>query len=140
MAPRKCVGFVANAEGEAADPCVLNGNGTGRPANVLTHGRCVWCCPEEMARRLASPKLEKFLIYTLVNFKTANEEVFEKAKGRLPEDRTAGVLAEVDARLEPEEEKLKEDVEMAPARRTKRRKRRRRRWSALRSWAPLPTT
>ncbi|CAJ1394493.1 unnamed protein product, partial [Effrenium voratum] len=93
MAPRKCVGFVANAEGEAADPCVFNGNGTGRPANALTHGRCVWCCPEEMARRL----------------------VFEKAKGRLPEDRTAGVLAEVDARLEPEEEKLEEDVEMALA-------------------------
>ena len=110
MAPRKCLGYVADAEGEAADPCVFNGNGTGRPANALTHGRCVWCCPEEMARRLASPKLGKFLIYTLVNFKNANEEVFEKAKGRLPEDR-ADILAEVDARLEPENE----DVEMAPA-------------------------
>ena len=102
MAPRACLGSVANAEGEAAGPCVFNGNGTGRPARALTHGRCVWCCPEEMTRRLASPRLEKFRIYTLVNFKSANGEVFEKAKGRLPE---------VDARLAPEEE----DVEMAPA-------------------------
>ncbi|CAJ1394360.1 unnamed protein product, partial [Effrenium voratum] len=111
MAPCACLGFVSNAE-EAADPCVFNGNGTGRPARALTHGRCVWCCSEEMARRSASPKLEKFLIYTLVNFKSANEEVFKKATGRLPEDRRADILAEVAARLEPEEE---EDVEMEPA-------------------------
>ena len=104
MAPRACLGFVANAEGEATDPCVFNGNGTGRPARALTHGRCVWCCPEEMNRRLASPKLEKFLIYTLVNFKSANGEVFEKTTGRLPEQRQTDILAEVDARLEPEEE------------------------------------
>ena len=110
MAPRACLGSVANTEGEAADPCVFNGNGTGRPARALTHGRCVWCRPEEMNRRLASPKLEKFLIYTLVNFKGADGEVFEKAKGRLPEHRRADILAEVDARLAPEEE----DVEMAP--------------------------
>ena len=111
MAPRVCLGSVANAEGEAADPCVFNGNGTGRPARALTHGRCVWCCPEEMNRRLASPKLEKFLIYTLVNFRGADGEVFEKATRRLPEQRRADILAEVDARLVPEEE----DVEMAPA-------------------------
>ena len=37
--------------------------------------------------------------------------MFEKAKGRLPEHRRADILAEVDARLAPEEE----DVEMAPA-------------------------
>ena len=111
MAPRVCLGSVANAGGEAADPCVFNGNGTGRPARALTHGRCVWCCPEEMARRLASPKLEKFLVYTLVNFKNANEEVFQKGKGRLPEDRRAGILAEVVARLNPPQE---DDAEMAP--------------------------
>ena len=110
MAPRNCLGFVANAEGEAADPCVFNGNGTGRPARALAHGRCAWCCPEEMARRLASPKLEQFLVYTLVNFKSA-KEVFKKATGRLPEDRRAHILAEVDARLEREED----DAEMAPA-------------------------
>ena len=104
MAPRECLGFVANAEGEAADPCVFNGNGTGRPANALVHGRCVWCCPEEMNRRLATARLEKLLIYTLANFKNMNEDVFEKAKARLPEDRRADILAEVRARLEPEDE------------------------------------
>ncbi|MCR9134216.1 MAG: hypothetical protein NXI08_16740, partial [bacterium] len=104
MAPRNCLGFVANADGKAAGPCVFNGNGTGRPARALTRGRCVWCCPEEMARRLASPNLEKFLIYALANFKSASAGVYEKAKGRLPEDRKADILAEVEARLEPEEE------------------------------------
>ena len=109
MAPRKCVGFTA-AEGEV-EPCVFNANTRGGPATAKFGGRCVWCSPEEMGRRLAEPRLEKLLVYTLVNFKSANEEVFEKAKARLSEDRRAGVLAEVDARLEPKEE----DADMAPA-------------------------
>ena len=109
MAPRKCVGFAA-AEGEV-EPCVFNANVTGGPATAKFGGRCVWCSPEEMGRRLGEPRLEKLLVYTLVNFKSANEEVFEKATGRLPEDRRADILAEVAARLEPEEE---EDMEMEP--------------------------
>ena len=50
---------------------------------MTADSRCVWCSTAEMRRRLGHNRLEKLLIYSLVNFST---DVRAAALARLPAD------------------------------------------------------
>ena len=85
----------------AVEPCCFNGRTPGEAANALTADRrCVWCSAEEMRRRLGDSRLEKLLIYSLVNF---NTEVRIAALARLPAE-AQHIREAVDAQLAEDDE------------------------------------
>ena len=80
MPARRCVGRIK--EDGSVEACCFNGRSVGQPANALTEdSRCVWCSPAEMHRRIGNGRLEKLLVYSLLNF---NEDIRAVALGRLP--------------------------------------------------------
>ena len=80
MPARRCVGRIK--EDGSVEACCFNGRSVGQPANALTEdSRCVWCSPAEMHRRIGNGRLEKLLVYSLLNF---NEDIRAVALRRLP--------------------------------------------------------
>ena len=85
MPARKCVGRIQ--EDGSVEACCFNGRSVGQPANALTEdSRCAWCSPAEMHRRIGNGRLEKLLVYSLLNF---NEDIRAVALRRLPPRSTA---------------------------------------------------
>ncbi|CAE7433851.1 unnamed protein product, partial [Symbiodinium sp. CCMP2592] len=73
-------------------------------------GRCVWCSPGELGRRLASPQLKKLLVYSLLQLQTA-EAAFRQAVNRIPEEHRQDILAALRERSEA----LGQDAVATPA-------------------------
>ena len=80
MPASRCVGRIK--EDGSVEACCFNARSVGQPANALTEdSRCVWCSPAELHRRIGNGRLEKLLVYSLLNF---NEDIRAVALRRLP--------------------------------------------------------
>ena len=113
MPARRCVGRIK--EDGSVEACCFNGRSVGQPANALTEdSRCVWCSPAEMHRRIGNGRLEKLLVYSLLNF---NEDIRAVALGRLPPE-ALHIQEAVHEQLADDiadEEEQEEEVPMAVA-------------------------
>ncbi|CAE7255818.1 PIF1 [Symbiodinium sp. CCMP2592] len=108
MAPRRCSGF-PQPDGSTVS-CCFHPGAPGEAAQGKFDGRCVWCSPGELGRRLASPQLKKLLVYSLLQLQTA-EAAFRQAVNRIPEEHRQDILAALRERSEA----LGQDAVATPA-------------------------
>ena len=87
MGPRKCTGALSVDGGQESCCFSTNEATPGTAAHGNFDGRCVWCNPEELQRRLDNAQLRKLLVYNLKRLYEINpdEDVFDRAIARLPQ-------------------------------------------------------
>ncbi|CAJ1349155.1 unnamed protein product, partial [Effrenium voratum] len=95
MPARKCSGF-AGLSGEV-EPCRFHPSAIGQPAQGK-FGRCVWCCPEELRRRLGDGQLTGLLVCALAA-QAANPGAVPQLLARAPAERREDLQEKVRERL-----------------------------------------
>ena len=96
MPARKCSGFAAPS-GEV-EPCRFHPSVLGQPAQGKFAGRCVWCCPEELRRRLGDGQLTGLLVCALAA-QAANPGAVPQLLARAPAERREDLHKMVRERL-----------------------------------------
>ena len=96
MPARKCSGFAAPS-GEV-EPCRFHPSVLGQPAQGKFAGRCVWCCPEELRRRLGDGQLTGLLVCALAA-QVANPGAVPQLLARAPAERQEDLQEKVPERL-----------------------------------------
>ncbi|CAJ1359315.1 unnamed protein product, partial [Effrenium voratum] len=80
------------------EPCRFHPSVLGQPAQGKFAGRCVWCCPEELRRRLGDGQLTGLLVCALAA-QAANPGAVRQLLARAPAERREDLQEKVRERL-----------------------------------------